>query len=194
MIITNNDRRRGLVLQDIALVISAAGIIFTAGVFLFVFFNSKKDEEYAPIQRKWYKVRTVWFVVLIALIMIASAGTLRQLPYFADPEIRGYDITRVDVEAFQYGWEMSQLEFEVGERYEFHVTSRDVNHGFGIYNEDAELLTQVQAMPDYTNVLYHTFEEPGTYEILCMEYCGIAHHMMITEIFVREPGGSIDES
>lgn len=177
-------------LQEIAMIISIIGMTFTAGVFLFVFFNSKNESEYEPIQRKWYKVRTVWFVILIALIMIASAGTLRQLPYFADPEIRGYDITRVDVEAFQYGWEMSQLEFEVGQRYEFHVTSRDVNHGFGIYNEDAELLSQVQAMPDYTNVLYYTFEEPGTYEILCMEYCGIAHHMMITELTVKDSGGS----
>lgn len=176
-------------LQEVAWIISVVAMIFTGGVFFFVFLNSKKESEYEPIQRKWYKIRTVWFVVLVTLILIASAGTLRQLPYFADSEIRGYDLVRVDVEAYQYGWGMTQVDFEVGVPYEFHVTSVDVNHGFGIYNEDLEIETQVQAMPDYTNVLHHTFEEPGTYQILCMEYCGIAHHMMILEINVVEPGG-----
>jgi cytochrome c oxidase subunit 2 len=45
-------------------------------------------------------------------------------------------------------------------------------------------VTQTQAMPGYVNKLYHTFTKPGKYQILCMEYCGAAHHFMVTEFEV----------
>ena len=67
------------------------------------------------------------------------------------------------------------------------VTSADVNHGFGIYDADLRLVAQTQAMPGYTNRLRHTFAAEGTYRVLCMEYCGLVHHNMITEIKVVKP-------
>jgi cytochrome c oxidase subunit 2 len=45
-------------------------------------------------------------------------------------------------------------------------------------------VAQTQSMPGYTNVLRHTFDEPGTYKILCLEYCGLGHHEMSAEINV----------
>jgi len=74
---------------------------------------------------------------------------------------------------------------EVGKPVVFKVTGADVNHGFGIYNEDLRLLGQTQAMPGYTNKLVYTFNKPGKYRILCLEYCGLAHHAMITELNVK---------
>src|SRR5690606_16771887 len=123
---------------------------------------------------------------VITILVVAALGTLRQLPY--DQPVYGEAVEPiiVDVKALQFGWDMSQTEFKVGEPVEFHVTSQDVTHGFGIYNEDKTLIAQTQAMPEYTNVVYITFDEPGTYEILCMEYCGLAHHLMIGEITVTE--------
>jgi cytochrome c oxidase subunit 2 len=67
----------------------------------------------------------------------------------------------------------------------FRVTGADVNHGFGVYNENLELVTQVQAMPGYTNKLVYTFDQPGKYRILCLEYCGLAHHAMMGELNVK---------
>ena len=72
----------------------------------------------------------------------------------------------------------------VGEPVEFRVTSADVNHGFGIYDESLRLLAQTQAMPGYTNRLRFTFQKPGKYRILCLEYCGLGHHEMPAEISV----------
>ena len=61
----------------------------------------------------------------------------------------------------------------MGQEVEFRVKTEDVTQGMGIYTPDMTLVAQVQAMPGYTNALVHTFDELGTYQIFCMEFCGI---------------------
>lgn len=172
--------------QNVAWITSLVGMAIIALVFIVVVVKSKEKRDYEPIKKKWYKARTFYAWTLVITIIVVSIYTLRELPY--DQPIYGesVDPTIVDVKALQFGWDMSQTEFKVGEPIEFHVTSNDVTHGFGIYDEDMTLIAQTQAMPEYTNEVYITFTEPGTYEILCLEYCGLAHHLMIGEITVTE--------
>jgi cytochrome c oxidase subunit 2 len=66
------------------------------------------------------------------------------------------------------------------------VSSVDVNHGVGIYSPDGVLIAQVQAMPGKTNILETELDEPGAYQLLCMEYCGLAHHQMRGVITVTD--------
>ncbi|CAF0701745.1 hypothetical protein MPNT_410011 [Candidatus Methylacidithermus pantelleriae] len=56
---------------------------------------------------------------------------------------------------------------------EFLVRAADVNHGFGLYDPDGRLVAEVQAMPGYTNRLTYVFKKPGTYKVLCLEFCGV---------------------
>src|SRR5699024_6351278 len=112
--------------------------------------------------------------------------TLRELPFNKPSHVEGADVVEVDVKALQFGYEMEQKEFQVGETVKFNVTTADVTHGFGIYNPDMELIAQTQAMPEYENTIYVTFDEPGTYKVLCLEYCGLAHHLMADEITIVE--------
>jgi hypothetical protein len=58
----------------------------------------------------------------------------------------------------------------LGDAVELQVTAKDVNHGFGIYDEAGHLMAQTQAMPGYVNRLVSTFNAPGTYHLLCMEF------------------------
>jgi cytochrome c oxidase subunit II len=81
---------------------------------------------------------------------------------------------------------LSRSQVPVGQSVEFHVTSADVNHDFAIYDPGMHVVAQTQAMPGYTNKLDYTFSKPGTYKILCLEYCGIAHHNMMSEIKVGD--------
>ncbi len=67
------------------------------------------------------------------------------------------------------------------------MTSKDVNHGFAIYDQGLRLIAQTQAMPNYVNILRVTFPTPGTYRVLCLEFCGLAHHQMMSEIAVTAP-------
>jgi cytochrome c oxidase subunit 2 len=59
-----------------------------------------------------------------------------------------------------------------------------VNHGFALYDDQLHLLAQIQAMPGFTNKVRHRFTAPGKYKILCMEYCGLAHHGMVADFEV----------
>ncbi len=67
---------------------------------------------------------------------------------------------------------------------EFDITSNDVNHGFGLYDPQGNLVGQVQAMPGYVNHLIFTFHEPGTYTVRCLELCCMPHFAMESQITV----------
>ena len=66
---------------------------------------------------------------------------------------------------------------------EFIATSRDVNHGFGIY-KGTKFVAQVQVVPDRDQRLVHTFTETGRYTVLCLEFCGVNHHGMVASFEV----------
>jgi cytochrome c oxidase subunit 2 len=54
-------------------------------------------------------------------------------------------------------------------------------HGFSIP------LTGVNTMvtPGWVSTVSHTFAQPGTFLLVCNEYCGAAHHLMAGKIEVR---------
>ncbi len=172
--------------QTVAWIVSLIFMLLITAVFGFVAFKSKEKRDYEPIKKKWYKARTFYGATLVVVMLIITIYTLRELPYNQPVYGAGNDPTIVDVEAIQFGWKMSETEFKVGEPIEFHVTSTDVTHGFGIYDSELNLIAQTQAMPDYTNKVYITFDKPGTYDVLCLEYCGLAHHLMIGKIVITE--------
>ncbi|MFD0869767.1 Cytochrome c oxidase subunit 2 [Chlamydia abortus] len=83
--------------------------------------------------------------------------------------------------AFAFGYSPEQMEVPVGAKVHFVVTSTDVVHGFAIPGTNVNMM----AVPGEVNTISHTFNEPGEYLILCNEYCGAAHEMMMTTIIVR---------
>ena len=56
----------------------------------------------------------------------------------------------------------------------FHITSRDVIHGFEIVGTNANTM----AIPGQVATITVEFGEPTEYGLLCHEYCGSAHHAM----------------
>ena len=143
--------------------------------------------DYGPVVASAYRLR-IWLFALAALVLIGvSYQTLGKLPYISrlsQPSIVG--IQRVEAISEQWSWTITPRAFVVGQTAEFHVTSRDVNHGFALYDPKLRIVAQTQAMPGYTNILRYTFTEPGTYQVLCLEYCGVAHHEMKADIKVAE--------
>lgn len=165
---------------DITLLLS----LFIIFVFLFVFARSDKKVDYTGIQKKGYFIRNIWFILVCLSLLTTSFFTLKQLPYHR-AAAKGTPVD-VDVNAMQFGFVISKDTFKVGDYIAFHVTSKDVNHGFGLYDDKMNIVAQTQAMPQYTNTVYYQFTKPGTYSILCLEYCGAAHHIMKREIIVNE--------
>jgi cytochrome c oxidase subunit 2 len=160
-------------------------ILMTAIIapFIYVVLRSREETEYPPVQKSAGRIRTMLFWGLVVFFTPVIVYSLADLPYTAPGEVEGKPVV-VKAVGYQWYWEIDTTKVEVGQPVEFHVTSADVNHGFGIYDSDMRIVTQTQAMPSYTNILHHTFTEPGTYKILCLEYCGLAHHEMTAEITV----------
>ncbi|HUX30252.1 MAG TPA: cytochrome C oxidase subunit II [Thiobacillus sp.] len=154
--------------------------------FAFVAINSgTREEDYAPLQKRAYRLRTRLFWALVLVFGPVMIYTLVDLPY--DAGRAGSEagaVQVVEATGYQWRWELSRDHVAKDQPVEFRVTSADVNHGFGIYGPDMHLVAQTQAMPGYTNVVRYTFSKEGTYRILCLEYCGVAHHNMMAEFKV----------
>lgn len=170
--------------QSAAGLLTLVAVLALAAVFLRVRRLAHEGQDYAPVQGNAYRVRALIFWVMILVGLPLSIWLFRVNPYSvaADtPQI-------VHATGYQWYWDLDRSDVEVGKPVTFQVTSADVNHGFGLYDARGALVAQVQAMPGYVNQLTHVFDAPGTYQVLCLEFCGLAHHSMIAEIKVTEGG------
>jgi len=170
-------------MQELAWQLSVALVVVLAAVFLFALLRSGGRVDDAPAPSSAYRLRGPAFWVLVAVGVVVAVVTLTDLPFAAQRDPSGTPQV-VEATGHQWYWTLSREEVVAGQTVEFRVTSADVNHGFGLYDEALRLLAQTQAMPGYVNKLRYTFTEPGTYRILCLEYCGLSHHEMPAEINV----------
>jgi len=92
----------------------------------------------------------------------------------------------VYVGALQWNWDGLPAVLEPGTTYRFHLGSYDVQHGFSVRNGD-NLSQQIslQVLPGYEWVLEMTFDDPGTYHVVCNEFCGNGHRSMHGKFLVR---------
>jgi cytochrome c oxidase subunit II len=132
------------------------------------------------------------------VLVIFLVLTLPHLSYTADAETPGHVVHAVGK---QYAWSLTEqsgptletwdkdfsptVTVQAGAPVEFRVATLDVNHGFSLYAPDGHLVAQTQAMPGYVNRLRVTFDRPGTYTVLCLEFCGMSHHRMRGVVEVR---------
>ncbi len=64
------------------------------------------------------------------------------------------------------------------------VTSLDVVHAFWV----PRLAGQIDAVPGHVTHLRLEADQPGTYEGLCNQFCGIGHSVMRFAVIVHRPG------
>ncbi len=73
------------------------------------------------------------------------------------------------------------LELEKDKTYKIHLSSMDIQHGFSIQPINMNFMV----LPDYDYVLTLTPTTSGEYYIVCNEFCGAGHHMMVGKMYVR---------
>jgi len=161
-------------------------LFLTAGigsVFLAVVLSTRHPvEDQTEIHHRGYAIRWKWFLFVTLFLLSAFVSTLPFFPYLPSVTAQGPAL-RVPVIAQQFTFIMPS-HVPLQQRIVFEVTSRDVNHNFGIYNSKGELIAQTQAMPDYVNDLEVTFRKSGRYTVRCLEYCGVGHALMEKEFTV----------
>lgn len=184
-----------LSIQSTASTLSIIGTLVVISVVIFVFLNSTQYEDKDTAKKKVYKVRAQYFFGLVIVAIVLLFVTLRMLPF---PQFQDDPEAHITVIAKQWFWEMKHgtpdseepskfgsIDVPVDKVVAFHVTSGDVTHNFGVYTHDGTLITQVQAMPGYTHEILHKFTTPGEYHILCLEYCGVPHGIMMGKLIVE---------
>lgn len=71
--------------------------------------------------------------------------------------------------------------------YTLHISSLDVNHGFSLH----PINVNFQVVPGYDYGLRVTPTEAGDFRIICNEFCGIGHHLMVGRVIVEDAGETI---
>ena len=74
------------------------------------------------------------------------------------------------------------LELEKDQSYRLHLSSLDWQHGFSLQPTNIN----VQVHPNYEMVLTIKPNEAGVFSVVCNEFCGIGHHVMLGRIYVVE--------
>lgn len=150
--------------------------------------SEKRRRTPADVEKIRHRENGYAIGIVIALVVLMGISA-SAIPYGESAEP---DAQVVDVRGFQFGWQLTPNSVQAGRQVEFQTRSQDVQHGFGVY-DGTKLLVQVQVQairPDSdeetgdVQKVFYTFDEPGTYEILCLEFCGVEHHNMIATLEV----------
>lgn len=173
-------------MQNTAWILSLVLMAVIAAAFLWVVAGASRtggDAGAAAGMAYRWRGRLFWAVIAVGIAV--SFATLREWPIagHAAAAPKADVVIRATGQLFR--WELDRDTVRTGQLVEFELTSRDVNHGFAIYKDKQTMVAQAQAMPGYVNKLQLRFTEPGDYEVLCLEYCGVAHHGMRAVIKVR---------
>ena len=115
-------------------------------------------------EKVWVTVSFVWCMILFAMMPlwhIKPAGS--------------------DIYLLGRMWQWyPALQLEEGKSYTLHLSSTDLNHGFNLQPFNLNF----QVVPGYDYGLRITPNKAGDYRVICNEYCGIGHHLMIGKVVV----------
>ncbi|MEQ8677785.1 MAG: cupredoxin domain-containing protein [Aggregatilineales bacterium] len=103
---------------------------------------------------------------------------------FANPGVfdMGNGEYNVVMLAQKWSFNPAEIRIPVGAEVTFHVTSRDITHGFIIERHNVNF----ELVPGHVAQARMTFNEPGEFRYICHEYCGQFHHAMHGVLIVED--------
>lgn len=153
-------------------------------------------------EQYWIRISIFVLVVFVIAVLTASVSAGIQVPGvsgrvdpnvittpgaspWAEPGLRELAPGKYEAYVLSQIWVFlpSEIRVPAGSEVTFYVTSKDVQHGFKITKTNINMMV----LPGQVSKLTATFETPGTYDIICHEYCGVGHHTMYGQIIVEEP-------
>jgi cytochrome c oxidase subunit 2 len=87
----------------------------------------------------------------------------------------------VYLQASRFQW-APILQLKKDQTYRFLISSTDVEHGFSLQPDNVNF----QVLPDYITSLKMTPHEAGVYTVVCNEFCGLGHQVMVGRIIVTD--------
>ena len=153
-----------------------------------------------PYERIWMVISLIVLAGIMIAVTVAAFAfgiqppspqprvdpkTVTQSGPFSQPGLR--DLGGGKYEAYMVGtsagwiWEPREMRVPVGSTVTFYLTSKDVQHGFMLWNTNLNLMV----LPGQVSKATYTFEQPGDYTYVCNEYCGIGHQTMSGKVIVE---------
>lgn len=162
--------------------VSYAIAVVIGSIICIAIWRSTRQRAEEELDTKLYsRGEGIWLIIVLALLFALLMATIFYVPY---GETAGPDAQRVEVTGVQFSFAVEPSTVRARVPVEFVLETEDVTHAIGIY-DGGKLLVQVQMPPGETQRLVYTFDRPGTYDLLCLEYCGRDHHKMVTTLEVR---------
>lgn len=87
---------------------------------------------------------------------------------------KGGNHYEVHVVAKMWSFEPAEIHLPPGADVDLYLSAKDVVHGLYVEHTDVNLM----AIPGSVNAARLTFPQPGTYAMVCHEYCGVGHQNM----------------
>lgn len=123
-----------------------------------------------------YRVEPAAYVEKVqAFVQQYKVGDEANLPVVAPPA--GGDVY---LQGRMWQW-LPILKLQKGKTYRLHLSSSDILHGFSLKPMNMNFMVT----PGYEYILEVTPTEAGTYNVVCNEFCGIGHHLMVGKIIVE---------
>jgi cytochrome c oxidase subunit 2 len=160
------------------------------------------DSEMLHVDRyesAWMRLSFAVLVVFFVAIVFSSFSVGFQVPGvyqridpatllnedspFANPTLRELAPGKYEVYIRAQIWSFAPSEIRVpaGSTVTFYATSLDVQHGIKL----SETNINMMILPGQVSTLKATFNEPGSYNFVCHEYCGVMHHTMYGRVIVE---------
>lgn len=169
----------------IAIVFGVVAVALAA-LFVVIAVQARRDEPFDEVRTVGYRIRPWWLAFLVLVLTAGLAFSFFHLPY---PSNAAGPARVVRVSGGQFYWSVSPQSVPAGSHVRFVVSAVDVNHSLGLYGPKGDLIGVVQAMPGYRNKLDLKLTDPGSYDFVCMEFCGVGHHRMFRSFKVTGSAG-----
>ena len=157
--------------------------ITVAMVYLVWRYNRKREP--VPLSQKDHNVwlETTWIIIPTILVGIMfwygweGYLSLRRIPDNAIP-IQGSSRMWSWLFTYENGKTSDKLYIPVGQPVKVLLTSEDVLHSFYV----PAFRVKRDCVPGMENYVWFVADQPGSYDLFCAEYCGVAHSSMITTV------------
>jgi cytochrome c oxidase subunit II len=176
------------------LVLGAASGAITFALFIYILFRyrSRPGKTLSPEKsretRETWKGPVITFVLMGIVLLAVGAQTIMALPTYDNPPTTP-GLINVGVTGQQFFWSFTYpnnktiacpCEVPVATEIVLNVTSKDVNHQFGL----PDFRVKTDAIPGKHNIVWIQPEVLGNYTIQCFELCGVGHATMISTLVV----------
>ncbi len=139
---------------------------------------------------KWVIISTLILIGLFVFSLLYAKNKYRAdlpecVPYdkaYLTPKVNKLDDKTYQIFAVAQMWQFqpTEINIPVGSEVDFYLTSKDVVHGFHIYEKNVNMM----AVYGGINKTTVKFDKPGEYKIVCHEYCGVGHQNMEGKVIV----------